>query len=71
MPVDYINIIDRVWGHLKLGSSGKCIAEDRHFLCLDRGVTASLGEGESGRDAWAQPGVNTKINTTAWNKTEE
>lgn len=55
MPVDYINIIDRVWGHLNLGSSTKCIAEDKHFLCLERGITASLGEDKNGRDVWAQP----------------
>lgn len=55
MPVDYINIIDRVWGHLNLGSSTKCIAEDKHFLCLGRGITASLGEDKNGRDVWAQP----------------
>lgn len=56
MVADYINIIDRVWGHLNLGSSTERAAEDKQFLSLDRGVTASLGEDGDGRDVWARPG---------------
>lgn len=50
MPVDYINIIDRVWGHLNLDSGNKCGAEDKHVKRLYQGITTSLGEDKKGRD---------------------
>lgn len=56
MPVDYINIIDRVWGHLNLDSGNKCGAEDKHVKRLYQGITTSLGEDKKGRDVWAPPG---------------
>lgn len=34
MPVDYINIIDRVWGHSKLGSSNRTRSGGLTLRCV-------------------------------------
>lgn len=34
MPVDYINIIDRVWGHLKLGSGEQNAQQRTDTSCV-------------------------------------
>lgn len=48
MPVDYIDIIDRDWGHLYVGSGTT-------WGPLDRGISVSTGEDKK-QDAWAPTG---------------
>lgn len=60
MPVDYINIIDRVLGHLKPGGIGECMAEDRRFLCSDRGIAARAGRRRELKRCMGTTGVNAK-----------
>ena len=37
-------LLTEFWGNLKLGSIGKCMAEDRRFPRSDRGIAARAGK---------------------------
>lgn len=65
MPVDYINIIDRVWGHLKAGQRHQMHSRGLTLPVFGLRYYSAPGRRKERRRCIGTAGANAKINTSA------